>query len=91
MAAWVFSSFAGLLINPSNADLWTTSLMWSMIASLLVMPVLVFVYHAFGGTGQVPSEQDTAPEKQTDVPASFIPDGSASEWPPSETDSKDSQ
>ena len=48
MAIWVLSSFAGLMINPSNAEIWTTSLMWSLLSSLIVMPILVVVHHAFG-------------------------------------------
>jgi len=91
MAIWVLSSFAGLMINPSNAEVWTTSLMWSLLSSLIVMPILVVVYHAFGKTDETPSRQDTASEGHTDPPAPFVSDDSSSEWPPSERDSKDFQ
>jgi len=46
IGSWVIASFVGVMFNPSNAGLWTTSLMWSLLASLLVMPGLVLVYHA---------------------------------------------
>jgi hypothetical protein len=35
------------MFNASNAEFWTASLIWSLFASLLVMPGLVIAYHAF--------------------------------------------
>lgn len=46
MGLWVFGSFVGVMFNFDNAGFWTTSLMWSLLSSVLVMPVLVLVHHA---------------------------------------------
>jgi hypothetical protein len=46
LAAWVVLSFAGVMFNPGNAGFWTTSLISSLLASVLIMPVLVIVHHA---------------------------------------------
>jgi hypothetical protein len=46
MGVWVLASFIGVMFNPGNAGVWTLSLVWSLLASLLVMPTLVVVHHA---------------------------------------------
>lgn len=46
MGLWVFGSFAGVMFGLDNAGFWTTSLMWSLLVSALVMPVLVVLHHA---------------------------------------------
>jgi glucose dehydrogenase len=46
MTVWVMLSFVGVMFNPANAGVWTTSLMWSLIASVVVMPGLVVAHHA---------------------------------------------
>jgi len=45
MGLWVLASFVGVMFNPSNAGLSTTSLMWALLAGGFVMPGLVMVYH----------------------------------------------
>lgn len=89
MGAWVLASFAGVMFNPGNAGIWTTSLVWSLLASLLVMPTLVIVHHAINR-----AEQRRARERRArpSPPASprenpFVEDASrerAPDWPPSE-------
>jgi len=46
MGVWVIGSFVGVMFNAANAGFWTTSLMWSLLASVLVMPALVIMHHA---------------------------------------------
>ena len=46
MGVWVIGSFIGVMFNVANAGFWTTSLMWSLLASVLVMPALVIIHHA---------------------------------------------
>lgn len=46
MGLWVIGSFVGVMLNVSNPGFWTTSLMWSLLASVLVMPALVVAHHA---------------------------------------------
>jgi hypothetical protein len=46
MGTWVILSFLGVMFNPGNAGIWTRSLMWSLLACVVVMPGLVIVHHA---------------------------------------------
>lgn len=43
---WVLGSFAGTMLNPANAAFWTGSLMWSLLAGVLVAPALLAVSDA---------------------------------------------
>lgn len=40
---WVLASFAGTMIDKANGELWTQSLMVSLIASLLVLPAALIL------------------------------------------------
>lgn len=55
---WLLSSFLGVMFNPSQASLWTQSLMWALLASVILAPALLFVLTA-------PSSSDSPqqPEK----------------------------
>lgn len=46
MGVWVAGSFIGVMFNIGNPEFWTASLMWSLLASVLVMPGLVIAHHA---------------------------------------------
>jgi type VI protein secretion system component VasK len=46
MGVWVIGSFVGVMFNVANAGFWTTSLMWALLASVIVMPALVVAHHA---------------------------------------------
>lgn len=41
---WVLASFAGTMLDPARAEPWTTSLMWSLLVSTLVVPALLMAY-----------------------------------------------
>lgn len=43
---WVLVSFTGAMVDSANASFWSSSLMWSLLSSLIVMPALVMVNHA---------------------------------------------
>jgi len=38
---WVVASVAGVLFDPLRIQFWTSSLMWALLASLMVAPALV--------------------------------------------------
>lgn len=42
---WVLASFTGAMLDPAHAEPWTTSLMWSLLASTLVAPAFLMAYH----------------------------------------------
>ena len=88
MGLWVMGSFGGVMLNLSNAEFWTSSLMWSLLASLLVMPALVFVYHASSQPGK-PTLEHTQPITQSaDEQEPFIQeeDQEGALWPEAEKD-----
>jgi hypothetical protein len=41
---WVLVSVAGTVFDPARAALWSTSLMWAFLSSLLVAPALVVIF-----------------------------------------------
>jgi len=43
VGAWVLVSFGGAMFDPARANFWTQSLMASLIASLVLAPLLFFV------------------------------------------------
>ena len=75
LGLWVLGSFVGVMLNLSNAGFWTTSLMWSLLASLLVMPALVMVHHATGGTRKAASDHKRSASRPTiQKQPPFVPD-----------------
>jgi ABC-type transport system involved in cytochrome bd biosynthesis fused ATPase/permease subunit len=94
IASWVFVSFAGLMVNPASAGTWTTSLMWALLSSLVVMPILVVVHHMRVNAEQTTSAPESPSEEAADAPRPFVSNsanGSTSEWPPSEQDVRNQQ
>lgn len=54
----MLGSFLGVMLDPAHKNLWTQSLMWAMLSSVILAPVFVFV-----GT----SESDPSPRLQREV------------------------
>lgn len=98
---WVLISFAGAMVNASNAEFWTTSLMWALLSCLLVMPALVVINHA---SSQHDTKQSTEASANVQVASAeqaqaeqepFIkdagnertlwPNSEEQEWPPQES------
>jgi hypothetical protein len=43
IAIWVLGSFVGVMFDAAHANLWTQSLMWGMLASVILAPVFIFI------------------------------------------------
>jgi len=56
IAIWVLGSFLGVMFDTARANLWTQSLMWGMLASVILAPVFIFV-----GTSPSDSADQSAP------------------------------
>jgi hypothetical protein len=79
---WVFTSVAGALLDPAHAALWSSSLMWSLLSTLLVAPALVMVFDtSLARTAETPrrvaaqeptpvAEGRSAPQGETSRPTS---------------------
>lgn len=53
---WLLGSFGGVMFDPARANLWTQSLMWAMLASVILAPVFIFV-----GTSPEQNQSSTRP------------------------------
>ena len=91
MAAWVILSFVGVMFNTGNAGLWTTSLMWSLLASVLVMPGLVVAHHATNRAERKAAQKRMAEASAREKQPAFIEEDYTEDtfWPPAETESAD--
>lgn len=49
---WLLGSFLGVMFNPGRADLWTQSLMWAMLSSVILAPVFIFFGTSDSNAGQ---------------------------------------
>lgn len=84
LGGWVVASFIAVMANASNIDFWTTSLMWSLLASVIVLPVLVLWHHAssYRATGQRSHAPTEAPTPALDDKSAFIDEEDRKEnWP----------
>lgn len=61
---WLLGSFLGVMFNPGRADLWTRSLMWAMLSSVILAPVFIF----FGTSG---SDTNSGPHNSPGAHQSF--------------------
>jgi hypothetical protein len=88
MGVWVIVSFAGVMFNAGNAELWTTSLMWALLASLVVMPCLVIAHHMQKNAQRRNRSSHTSDSEEavSEQPA-FVSDRERNQtpWPSSET------
>jgi hypothetical protein len=72
MGTWTMVSFAGVMFNPGNAEIWTMSLMWSLLASLLVMPGLVLAHHASHSRSRKQNASASEPSEQPSFQPPFV-------------------
>lgn len=78
MGGWVIVSFVPVMFDLGNPEFWTVSLMWSLLASVLVMPALVILHHV--GTRRAESarypdaERSEKPSSDGDEVPPFIDD-----------------
>jgi hypothetical protein len=95
IGVWVLVSFAGAMFDSANAALWSNSLMWALLSSLIVMPALVMVNHASTQSTKQTAAQPQASADEEQEP--FIQDESdeahtlwpepeqEADWPSQET------
>lgn len=69
----------GLVVDPANAQLWTQGIMWTLLGSLVVAPVSLFV--DFSSAQKSPTPE---PAQESSSPASapsFEPEPVPFDWP----------
>lgn len=94
IGVWVLVSFGGAMVG-GNAAFWSSSLMWSLLAFLVVMPALAMVTHA--STAQQEAQQRAAQaasfeeedkmfvDEQDEVRTLWPEPNHENEWPTQET------
>lgn len=69
IGVWVLVSFTGAMVDSANAAFWSSSLMWSLLSSLIVMPALVMVNHASTqASRKTAQKQSRTPTPETPTP-----------------------
>jgi hypothetical protein len=61
---WLLASFGGVMFDPLRANLWTQSLMWALLASVVLAPVFLFVGTSTNTSSSSPSPSE--PEQAFD-------------------------
>lgn len=82
---WVLGSFLGVMFDPAHANVWTQSLMWAMLSSVILAPVFIFVGTSPSDTSSESpprsgSEQTFEVDENVDLGAQEEP-ADTQEWP----------
>ena len=56
---WVLVSFLGVMFDPARAEIWTRSLMWSMLSTVILAPVFIFI----GTSPSTASSESSTPSR----------------------------
>lgn len=71
VAVWVLGSFVGVMFDAARANLWTQSLMWALLASVILAPVFIFIGTSPGSSSSARSpsqaEQSFGVDERVDV------------------------
>lgn len=88
IGVWVALSFIGVMFDTANVDLWTRSLMWALLASLVIMPGLVVAHHANERAIRKKAAQQAPPAPALDEQPSFVDEGDRDDllWPEEEAE-----
>jgi hypothetical protein len=81
IAIWTGVSFIAVMFDAGNIDFWTTSLVWALLASVVVMPGLVIAHHA---TQQAKARADREQARQSiGQPTPFVGEADQEDalWP----------
>lgn len=66
VGAWLLLSFAGAMVDSGNAAFWSSSLMWALLSSLVLAPVLLMVNDVFSGSDEAESTAPPSPSTEVD-------------------------
>jgi hypothetical protein len=84
IGAWVLVSFAGTMLDTVRAEFWTQSLMWSLLTTLVLGPLMILATTRADTPETDVSEAVSAP----DQPPAFVEDDADSMrtlWPTNES------
>ncbi len=64
---WVLGSFVGVMFDAAHQNVWTQSLMWSLLASVILAPVFIFVGTAPSSSTSQSTSNSSRTEQSFDV------------------------
>jgi len=86
IALWVVTSVVGVMADSVRAGFWSGSLMWALLASLMIAPALVMLYDPSIGASDRTETGSSASSASDDSQKSFVDESRAapvSDEPPS--------
>lgn len=90
IGAWVLVSFAGTMLDTVRAEFWTQSLMWSLLTTLVLGPLMILATTRTSTTETDVSES-VAP---ADQPPAFVKDDAdpmRTLWPTNESSEEEKE
>jgi len=73
LGLWMLISFTGVIADGARPEFWTTSLMWSILASIVIAPFYAFMNaEMFGSTDEDAVAADEEVQSESTAPA-FTP------------------
>jgi hypothetical protein len=79
---WILASFTGVLADGARPEFWTTSLMWSLLAGIVIAPFYAFIQSRMFSTTE--STKSVSQEMQDEDEDNTVPafDATNTEGPP---------
>lgn len=83
---WMLTSFAGVMFDMSSRlELWTASLLWSILASAVLAPVFIFIGSEDANSGRNAQKGSSSPPQNSSSPST----NTSSSPPPSQQAGQD--
>lgn len=71
LGLWILASFTGVLVDGARPEFWTTSLMWSLLAGIVIAPFYAFINSKMFSTPDISADivSEESQEEETKAPA----------------------
>ncbi len=80
LGLWILASFTGVLVDGARPEFWTTSLMWSLLAGIVIAPFYAFMNaQMFSSADSADDVVEETQEEEVKAPAF---DASNNDGPP---------
>lgn len=79
IGSWVLISFTGTMLGAPGAEAWTSSLMWALLAALLVFPMLLMANHHASKATE--TDRTVAPSNAQKGDKKAFVEGATTLWP----------
>jgi len=80
LGLWILASFTGVLVDGARPEFWTTSLMWSLLAGVVIAPFYAFINSRMLASNETATSVSEEAQEGEEKARSF--DTSDSDGPP---------